>query len=339
MNSKKTVRFGVIGSSSITDSMLAGAAIYPKLQLCAVCSRTAQRAEAYAEKHGAKHTFTSPAEMAKSDTIDMVYIASPNRLHMQQATLFLQNGKHVLCEKPLTAFPDELAAAYETADRNGCMLTEAIMMCFQPQREILRQAVARLGNIRSAHFDFTQLSSKYPAYLQGETPNIFNPAMETGAMQDLGVYCVYPALYLFGMPDSITAKAEFLRTGADGACTAELHYPDKEVTLTCCKTKKATAPSVIVGEKGSLTVGAISKLENIVLHLAGETPKTLWETEEKSVLMGREIAAFADWIRTGERDAYAAHRALSEKVSACMFDIRRKAGIRFPRDVSAASRP
>ena len=96
---------------------------------------------------------------------------------------------------------------------------------------------------------------------------------------------------------------------------------------------------MIVGEKGSLTVDAISKLENIVLHLAGETPKTLWETEEKSVLMGREIAAFADWIRTGERDAYAAHRALSEKVSACMFDIRRKAGILFPRDVSAASRP
>ena len=339
MNSKKTIRFGVIGSSSITDSMLAGAAAYPDLQLCAVCSRTAQRAAAYAKQHGAAYTFTSPLEMAKSDTIDMVYIASPNRLHMQQAALFLENGKHVLCEKPLTAFPAELAAAYETADRCGTMLTEAIMMLFQPQLERLQQAVARLGKIRSAHFDFTQLSSKYPAYLQGETPNIFNPEMETGALQDLGIYCVYPALYLFGMPDGTTAAATFLRTGADGACTAELHYPDKQITLTCCKTKKATALSEIVGEKGSLTIGSVSKLENMVLHLAGEAPQTLWETEEKSVLMGREIATFADWIRAGERNAYAAHRRQSEEVSACMLTIRQKAGIRFPRDVSAASRP
>lgn len=44
--------------------------------------------------------------------------------------------------------------------------------------------------------DFCQRSSKLDSYLEGELPNIFNPALETGALMDLGVYCVYPALAL-----------------------------------------------------------------------------------------------------------------------------------------------
>ena len=75
-----------------------------------------------------------------------------------------------------------------------------------PARQILKDAVASIGNIRSASFDFSQLSSKYKALVNGELPNIFNPEMKTGALNDLGVYCVYPAVDLFGVPEERTTQ-------------------------------------------------------------------------------------------------------------------------------------
>ena len=326
------IRYGVVGSGWIVDAMIAGAKQYDDLELTAVCSRTEQRAREYAAQHGAKYIFTNVEEMAASDVIDMVYIASPNVLHMQQADIFLRHGKHVLCEKPMTAQPDELARSFALAEQNGCLLAEAIMLLFQPQLQIVQDAVTRLGNISTARFDFSQLSSKYPAYLQGETPNIFNPELETGALQDLGVYCVYPALLLFGKPQSITASASFLRTGADAAGVSVWQYADKQVILTYSKTAQAASPSEILGDNGTLTIASISKLEDITLHANGQPPCKLWEAESKETLMGREIRTFASWIRK-RTPAYAMHKQMSLDVTEYLYQIRKAASITFPRDI------
>lgn len=333
MAQAKKIRYGVVGSGWITDTMITGAKQYAELELTAVCSRTLERAQAYAVQHGANYTFTSIEELAKSDVVDMVYIASPNLLHMQQAAICLRHGKHVLCEKPMTAQPDELADAYALAEQNGCLLTEAIMLLFQPQLQILKDAVAQLGNVSLVHFDFSQLSSKYPAYIQGETPNIFNPALETGALQDLGVYCVYPALLLFGKPQSLTAGAGFLHTGADAVGSTVWQYADKQVVLTYSKIGQAAAPSEIIGDKGSITIGSISKLEDITLHLNGKPPQKLWTAEDKAVLMGREIKTFAGWLQEGDMTAYTQHKQLSLDVAAYLYRIRKAANIKFPRDI------
>ncbi len=332
MKDKKTIRFGVVGSGRIVDQMIGGAKRYDHLKLTAVYSRTEQRAAEYAAQNGAEYTFTSLEKMAASDVIDMVYIASPNRFHIEQARVFLKHGKHVLCEKPLTAHPEELDEVYALADRQGCLFAEAIIMLFQPQLKILEQAVKELGPISSARFDFSQYSSQYPAYLAGETPNIFNPEMETGALQDLGVYCVYPALYLFGKPQGIEAHSTFLTTGADGTGVAVLQYSDKLITLNYSKQAESYAPSEILGEKGSITIGAIGRMEQMVLNKNGEAPSLLWGGDEKTALMGYEIATFADWIGAGAGERYSFHRQLARDVSDCMWEIRRKAGIRFPRD-------
>ena len=323
------IRYGVIGTSWITRSMIDGAKKYPQLQLMAVCSRTKERGETFAAEVGAPLVYTDPATMAAADTIDMVYIASPNSCHIAQARLFLEQGKHVLCEKPLSAKPEEVAELQQLAAQKGVLFREAIMMLYQPQRQLLKQAVEDCGQISVAHFDFCQLSSKYDAYCRGEVPNIFNPALHTGALMDLGVYCVYPALYLFGEPTTVSATATFLRTGADGAGSALLHYPDKQVVLTYSKTAQSVAPSQIVGDKGTVCVNSISKLEGITFTAFGGESRELWGSEDKETLMGREIAAFADEI-CGKVKALTQADGLALAVSRRMQDIRKSAGIRFP---------
>ena len=93
------IRFGVVGTNNITDWFLNGAKEVEGFELVAVYSRTEKKAIEYANKYGVKEIFTNLEEMAKSDLIDAVYIASPNSLHAEQSILFLNNKKHVLCEK------------------------------------------------------------------------------------------------------------------------------------------------------------------------------------------------------------------------------------------------
>ena len=89
----RIIRFGVIGTSEITKIFLKGAKLVEKFKLAAVYSRKEETAREFADKYGVKTIFTSLEEMAKSDEIDAVYIASPNSFHAKQAIIFMKNKK------------------------------------------------------------------------------------------------------------------------------------------------------------------------------------------------------------------------------------------------------
>lgn len=322
------VRYGVVGTSQIAVSMIEGANRCPNVKLTAVCSRDYGRGKRFAGRMGAAYVYTDPAEMAADSTVDMVYIASPNRCHAEQCRLFLQQGKHVLCEKPLMADPEELLALQQLARQKGLLFREAIMMLYQPQKEILRQAVEQCGRVSVAHFDYCQLSSRYEAYCRGECPNIFNPYLHAGTLMDLGVYCVYPAVWLFGAPERVMASATFLDTGADGAGSALLIYPDKQVVLTYSKIGQSAAATQIVGDAGTVTVGSVSTLGQIAFCAPHGKAQLLYGQDEKTVLMGREIDAFAQAVISGHWPDEEEETALA--VCRCMAQIREAAGIRFP---------
>ncbi|MCY8556686.1 Gfo/Idh/MocA family protein, partial [Bacillus haynesii] len=72
------IRFGVVGTNWITDRFLDAARLIEDFQLTAVYSRSGERGREFAQKYGAKAVFTDIGEMAESDVIDAVYIASPN---------------------------------------------------------------------------------------------------------------------------------------------------------------------------------------------------------------------------------------------------------------------
>lgn len=97
------LRFGTIGTGWIANSYVDGALDSGLWQLTAVYSRTKEKGLAFAAPYGVETVFTDLEEMAATDKIDAVYIASPNKLHIEQARVFLEHGKHVICEKPLSS--------------------------------------------------------------------------------------------------------------------------------------------------------------------------------------------------------------------------------------------
>lgn len=289
------IKFGVIGSGWIAEEFVKGAELIDGFEFFAMYSRTREKGEAFAARFGGAPVYTDLAEFAKSD-IDAVYIASPNALHYSQSKLMLENGKHVLCEKPITISPEEFIELNELAERNGLVYTEAIMMLHLSQRKIVKEKLKTLGNISTAHFDFSQLSSKYPALLRGENPNIFNPEMKTGCLRDLGIYCFYPAIDFFGEPKKIISSSGFLSTGADGFGTAILDYDDKQITLTYSKIGQDFCGSQIVGDKGTMTIGSISKLTDVEMHYNDGTGGKLVGEIEKHILMSEEAKDFYEYI-------------------------------------------
>lgn len=317
------IKYSVIGTSWITNSFIEGAKQIEGLVLDGVYSRSHEKGEAFKQAVGAKRVFGSIEEVADSDT-DFVYVASPNSCHFEQCKFLIENKKHVICEKPITVTSEEFSKLFFLAEENNVRYFEAIMYMHTPARYVLKQLVQEIGNISSAHFDYSQLSSKYDILLSGGLPNIFNPEMKTGALNDLGIYCVYPAIDLFGEPESVVALQHFLFTGADGAGSAILKYKDKIITITYSKTAEGRASSQIIGDAGAVTIDAVSQLKGIKCYDKKGNVVDEIASDDKITLMANEARSMYNFITDFEKNKglYYECAAMSQKVLKCMEKMR-----------------
>lgn len=326
-----SMRYATIGTGWITDAFIGGAELAGGYELTAVYSRQEEKGRAFAAKHGGPAVYTNLRALADSPLIDAVYIASPNALHEEQSRLFLESGKHVLCEKPIAVTGEAYRTLQALARDNGLVYMEAIMMRHLPARPLLHEAVAAIGRLCLARFDFAQLSSKYPLLLAGDLPNIFNPRMAAGCLMDLGIYCVYAALDLFGLPRQIEAHATFLPTGADASGGAILSYPGQQTVLTYAKTGQGRAGSEIIGDKGAVILPSVSTLANMRVVWNDGHEEVLSGDPSKAELMRGEAEAFHRYVTDPAATAadYVAASELAGQVCDTLERIRFKTGIRF----------
>lgn len=328
------LRFATVGTSWITDEYIHGAKDTGLWELTAVYSRSEKKGREFAAKHGARLVFTDLVALASCEEIDAVYVASPNAFHYEHSKLLLEHGKHVICEKPLCAQSWKVRELNELAKKQGVVFLEAIMFLHLPQRKLLEDALQKIGKISIVKLDFCQRSSKLNDYLSGELPNIFNPKLETGALMDLGIYCVYPALALFGKPESFQVNPIFMASGADGCGIITMKYPEKLVLLTYSKLGQAGANSDFQGTGGTVAVQSISRLAGISMCQRDCPPELLYGDNEKASLMGWEARDFYRYITEPEasREEYERCAELSLAVSEFMESVRKQAGIRFDSD-------
>lgn len=323
------IKLGTVGTSAITDKFLSGVALTGKFEHVAIYSRNEETGRNFADKHGVKAVFCNLEEMAKCG-IDAVYIASPNVFHAEQSRVFLKNGVHVICEKPITTSFKEYEELKTLADKKGLIYMEAIIPRHTAGYAAVKQALEEIGDITVARIDYCQRSSRLDAFLSGEKINIFDMSLHAGTLMDLGVYCVYATVDLLGMPENITATASFLSNGADGAGSAIFSYKNFPAVLSYGKTGQSAVGSEIVGEKGALKMGSISQYTQVSLVKNGEE-KVITASPDKAELMSGEAAKFAEYITNPQsREDYNAASKLCGEVHRCMDMIKCSAGIVYP---------
>jgi predicted dehydrogenase len=323
------INFGTVGTGWITSSFIEAAQLSKEFKLVGVYSRTEEKAELLADTYNASEVFSNLEKMAKSENIDVVYIASPNSVHFEQALLFLKNKKHVICEKPIFSNTGELEEAFKVAEENGVFLFEAIRNIHTPNFKTLKEKLPMAGDIRSAILPYIKYSSRYDLFLQGEEPNIFSSTYSGGALVDLGVYPLYLAVGLFGEPKKATYHPVILRSGVDGSGTLVLEYEEFVCTILCSKLSHSTILCEIHGEEGTFVLedaAPISQIEFYDSH-SKESKVLSAPLEEKDMVY--ECKNIAGIINTNNEKEYQELKRLSEMVLKITEESRKQNNIIF----------
>ncbi|GAA0083996.1 Gfo/Idh/MocA family oxidoreductase [Clostridium sp. CTA-7] len=325
------INIGVIGTNFITEWLIAGAREVEGVKISAVYSRTEEKAKEFAEKFNIENVFTNLEEMAKSDLLDAVYIASPNAMHAKQAILFLNNKKHVLCEKAFASNTKEVNEMINAAKENDVVLMEAMKTTLLPNFRVIKDNLHKIGKVRKYFASFCQYSSRYDKYKAGEILNAFKRELSNGALMDIGVYCIAPMVNLFGKPKTIKANGIMLKTGVDGEGSIVFGYDDMEGVVIYSKISNSYLPSEIQGEEGSIIIDKINSFENIKIVYRDGREESL-SLEHKEANMCYEVEEFANLIRNNEKESKINSLKVSKDVIEVIEEARKQIGIEYPAD-------
>lgn len=244
------LRWGVLGAGRIasvfvTDALAAG------IDVAAVGARDTARAAAFAERFGIRSAHGSYEELCAAD-LDVIYIATPQSFHAEQALLAIGAGRHVLVEKSFTTDAASARTVFEASRAAGVMALEAMWTRFVPTFREVRARIARgdLGELRAIRTAHHQKLDVSPTSRHGD------PALAGGALLDLGVYGFALANDLLGAPREVIARGRVDGRGVDLGLSVLLDHGSAQASLQVAMDLPGPNDASIIGEEGWIHLDA-----------------------------------------------------------------------------------
>lgn len=326
-----TIRLGTIGSGVIVHSILDNVQRTEGIALEAVYSRSREKGEALAKEYGCEKVYTDMDAFLADDTIDLVYIATPNLLHYPQAKRALLAGKNVMLEKPFTARAAETRELMTLAKDRGLFLIDAVPTAFLPNFELLKAQLPKIGRIRLVMSNYSQYSGRYDRLLAGEIPNIFNPQYGGGCLMDINFYNIYLNIALFGKPASAVYVPNLYPGLADTSGVMLLRYPDFVSQNAGAKDTWGVNFFQIEGEQGYIYIengaNGIASFR-VVTKEGAET----FNAQPDPDRWFYEVQGVTELLHRGDHAGAEARLETTRSVIEVLEDTRMEAGIRFPGD-------
>jgi predicted dehydrogenase len=217
------IRIGVLGTARVVPyGLLAPAKETQGVEVTAIASRTQEKAEEFAARHGIQHRFGSYQALLESKVIDAVYIALPTALHYEWGRRALEAGKHVLCEKPLAENAQLAQDLFQLAGRRSLVLVEAMHILglekLRRQRELV--AGAELGRLLHIESCFR---TPYVPFRKGDFRLSYD--LGGGAALDVGCYAVSCLRYVAAEePEVLTVSHRCTRPQIDRWMRATVRF-------------------------------------------------------------------------------------------------------------------
>ncbi|MDE6952453.1 MAG: Gfo/Idh/MocA family oxidoreductase [Erysipelotrichales bacterium] len=188
-----------------------------------------------------------------NDDIDTVYVALPNHLHFQFAKKALESGKNVIIEKPITSNAKELSELITIANQRHLMIFEAMNIHYLPAFKALKKDISKVGNIKIVYFNYSQYSSRYNAFKEGNILPAFDYKKSGGALMDINVYNIHAIMGLFKEPKESYYFAN-IENNIDTSGMMVLNYENYKAVCIGAKDCQAPIISTIQGDEGVIVI-------------------------------------------------------------------------------------
>jgi predicted dehydrogenase len=218
------IRLGALGAARITPfSVFKQAPKVKGVELAAVAEehQSLGATFAYAEKHDVAKIYRRFEALLADPAIDAVYLALPTSMHAELAVACIDEGKHLLCEKPLASNAEEARRIDSRAEKSDLVVAEAMHSLHHPLVVRLRAMVAdgEIGDIERVEIGFSAFIPKRDFRFVYE--------LGGGAMLDMGCYPVAFLRSVLGTEPTVRdARADLVAPNVDGTMQSTLAFPN-----------------------------------------------------------------------------------------------------------------
>ena len=243
------IRWGILATGRIAHQFAGDFKAVSNGVVQAVGSRSLKNATLFAERHNIPNAHESYESLFNDPEVDVIYIATPHAMHLENIRSAISAGKAVLCEKPLVLDSMECRDAMSTA--TGHYLMEAMWTYFLPPVVRAREWVesGRIGKLRQIKADF--------GYPIGYNPKQreWDAELGGGCLLEMGIYPVALLWYFLGKPaETIQVSGNRAENGVESELSALLAYDDCIATIGTSFLSKLRNWAYIIGEDGYIAI-------------------------------------------------------------------------------------
>ncbi len=323
----KSYNWGIIGPGKIAQKFATALPIAGNARLAAIASRDKTRADGFAALHPVDRIYDDYAALASDPAIDAVYIATPHGFHAEHAMLCLQQGKAVLCEKPMALSARQVTEMTQASNQHNAFLMEAMWTRFIPLMDKIMtlHADGVIGSLRYIRADFGFAAPFNP---EGR---LYNMRLGGGSLLDIGIYPLFLCLQLLGIPDTITASGHLAETGADIVCHALLGYNDgRSAVISSNLTCQTSLTAEIAGTAAQIRIPTPwYKNDRLSLLIPGQDEQLI---QVEPMINGFEyqIREVQRCLALGLTQSPLLPHSFTLAMAETMDAIRRQLGVRYP---------
>jgi len=322
----ETIHWGIIGAGSIAHRFADGLATVPGAALHAVGSRTQEKADEFADKHGAPKRYASYEALAEDPDVQVVYIATPHPQHKDAALLCLNHGKSVLLEKPFTVNAKEAAEVIDLARSKDLFVMEAMWARFFPGMVKVRELIAAgtIGEVRMLQADFGFRTGVDPA------GRLFDLALAGGGLLDVGVYPISLASMIFGTPTDVSGLAQIGETGVDEMAAVTLKYGGGQLASVVTGVRINTpSEATLFGTDGSIKLHSpFWNVSKLTVNAGGKSEELAVPYENGG--FNYEVQEVMDCLRAGKNESAVMPLDETLSIMQTMDTLRAQWGLKYP---------
>lgn len=273
---------------------LEAAKLIPEMEVRALFARKEEKRKEICEKYQVPMAYDSYEKLLADQSIDVLYLPVPNHLHYSFTKQALEAGKHVILEKPFTVTYEEAKKLAELARAKGLVLFEAITNQYNANYEKVRELLPGLGDVKIVQLNFSQYSSRYEAFKQGNIAPVFDAAKAGGALMDLNVYNIHFVVGLFGEPKAVHYYPN-MEKGVDMSGILVMEYPTFQCVCVAAKDCGAPLSVNIEGDKGCMFSHSNSGRFEEFSYQENKQEPIHYELARRDSIFAEELTAFTEY--------------------------------------------